>query len=376
MFTGTIDEMSSWLNLAKQVPGCLRLDKGEPDFAPHSRISDVAIRSIKSNQIKYNSGMKELKQSIAKKLNESTSLEYDPDSEIVITHGAQGGLYASLLALGATCSSIFVPDVVWPSILTMIGLAGAKPIAYPMLKGNFAHSDFSSVEKRNAAIVVNSPHNPTGRVLEESELRLLAEIAHSNNFWVVSDAAYEAIIFHRRKYMDIASFPGMRERSILVGSFSKTYCMTGWRIGYVAAPYQMMETIRTISHLSTGGVSLIAQQGALEALNLPDFQAQEMVDEFQTRASMVVEMLQGIPGISVQVPKGTFYLFINITRYTNDSRSFSERLLYDFQTATLPGVLFGKAGEGHIRLSLTVNRDVLRTAIHRLIECLNTYSLS
>lgn len=360
-------ELEYWFHLAKNRPKCIRLDKGEPDFPPHPHITETAVRLIQSQRVKYSSGLPELKRAIAARLRTRIDVDYHPETEVCITHGAIGGLFASCAVIGKEGGQIAVSDVAWPTFGLLIKSAGATVTTYPLFKEPGESRGEWPTNMR--ALVVNSPHNPTGKVMTRAQLQALADKVQANGAWIISDETYEALTFAGHPHVSIASLPGMREHTLVVGSFSKIYCMTGWRIGYVAGPAGMIRQVAQVSHLTTGGGSLIAQYAALAALETPAAYIQEMVDVYQRRAELAARMLLACPALRVQSPEGTFYLFINIEGCTDNSRLFTRRLLETYGVAAVPGAVFGPAGEGHLRLSLTVDEKQLRVALQGLLQC-------
>lgn len=365
-------ELEYWFYLARNRAECLRLDKGEPDFLPHPDIIQAALKLIQSGRVKYSSGLPELKKAIAARLNERIGVEYCPSTEICITHGAIGGLFASFSVLGKGGGCIGIPDVSWPTFRLLIMTGGGVPIEYHWINDSSCRLGIVAGEDVRA-IVVNSPHNPTGRVSSPGELENLAANALTGNTWVVSDETYEAMVFARGRHISIASLPGMRERTLVVGSFSKTYCMTGWRIGYVAGPAEMIRRVAEVSHMGTGGVSQIAQEAAIAALTVPQPYIDKIVDAYERRAELAARVLAENASLSVVPPGGTFYLFVRLGKYTRSSREFARRLLDDYGVATIPGAVFGSAGEGHLRLSLTVDDAQIEQAAQRIVECVKAF---
>lgn len=210
-------------------------------------------------------------------------------------------------------------------------------------------------------------------MLTVDALATLAATADAEDGWVISDEAYEALAFAAHPHVSIASLPGMRARTLVVGSFSKTYCMTGWRIGYVAGPASVLRDVAQASHLTTGGVSLIAQEAAIAALATPRAHVDAMRDAYARRACLALGILGTCRKLRVRPPEGTFYLFVDVRHCTPDSRAFARRLLDRHGVAVVPGAVFGAAGEGFVRIALTVPDDRLAEALRVFVECTESF---
>jgi len=361
-------ELEYWFHLAKQYPAAIRMDKGEPDLPPPAPVVATAVRSIQSNQVKYSSGLPQLKRAIAARLHAKLGVEYEPDTEICITHGAMGGLNACLEAIDARGGEVAIQDVAWPTFKLLIENAGATVTTYPFFAA--APDELSDIDSRRLrAILINSPHNPTGLVISRSTLENLVAFARETGAWIISDETYEALVFDGHSHVSSVTLPDARERTLIVGSFSKTYCMTGWRVGYVAGPAHMIKRVAQVSHLATGGINRVAQEAAVAALDTPDADVQKLIDVYKRRGDLAMWMLEEMPSLRPLRPHGTFYLFVNVERCTRDSRAFARRLLERYEVAVVPGAVFGIPGEGHVRLSLTVDEKQLREAMRRLIDC-------
>jgi aspartate/methionine/tyrosine aminotransferase len=359
-------ELEYWFHLAKQYPAAIRMDKGEPDLPPPAPVIETAVRAIQANQVKYSSGLPQLKHAIAARLHTKLGVEFEPDTEICITHGAMGGLNACLEAIDARGGEVAIQDVAWPTFRLLIENAGATVSTYPFFA---EESDEPVTTDRLRAILINSPHNPTGLVISPCRLQELVAMAEESGAWIISDETYEALIFNGHSHVSSVSLPAARERTLLVGSFSKTYCMTGWRVGYVAGPAHMIKRVAQVSHLATGGINRVAQEAAVAALDTPDAELQKLVDIYQRRGNLAIEMLDESPCLRPLRPEGTFYLFVNVERCTRDSRAFARRLLERYEVAAVPGAVFGIPGEGYLRFSLTVDEKQLGEAMNRLRDC-------
>jgi aspartate/methionine/tyrosine aminotransferase len=363
-------ELEYWFHLAKQYPAAIRMDKGEPDLPPPAAVIETAVRAIQSNQVKYSSGLPQLKRAIAARLHTKLGVEFEPDTEVCITHGAMGGLNACLEAIDARGGEVAIQDVAWPTFRLLIENAGAIVTTYPFFA---VEPNEPATNGRLRAVIINSPHNPTGLVISQRRLQELVAMAQASGAWIISDETYEALIFNGHSHSSSVSLPGARERTLLVGSFSKTYCMTGWRVGYVAGPAHMIKRVAQVSHLATGGINRVAQEAAVVALDTPDAALQQLVDIYKRRGDLAIRMLEELPSLRPIRPAGTFYLFVNIERCTRDSRAFARRLLERYEVAAVPGAVFGIPGEGYLRFSLTVDENQLREAMNRLLDCASSF---
>ena len=278
-------------------------------------------------------------------------------------------MFYSILALLEEGDEAIYPNPLFPIYESMINFTGAKAVPIPLreeLDFRFDVDELrSKVTPRTKLIIINSPHNPTGGVLEEDDIRAIADIAQKYNIIVLSDEVYEHIIYEGKPF-SIASLSDMLDRTILLNGFSKTYAMTGWRLGYAVMPPELVEPVVYLIANSVSCTTPFIQYAGIEALTGPQDNIPKMVNEFKKRRDLIVEGLNEIPGISCRRPKGAFYVFPNVKKVGMNCKQLANYLLNEVGVATLPGTDFGKYGEGYLRLSYTTSQENIKKALERI----------
>jgi aspartate aminotransferase len=352
---------------------------GEPDFDTPARIKDAAQRAMQKGQTKYTevAGILELRQAIATKLKRDNGLDYEP-AEVLVSCGAKHTLYNVVVALVNPGDEVLVPSPFWVSYPEQVQLLGGVPVAVKTDEATGFDLDpdrlRDAVTPRTKLVVINSPNNPTGAVFSRERLEAVAKLAVERGFWIVSDECYEALTFEGR-HVSIASFsPEVKARTIVVNTCSKAYAMTGWRIGYAAAPRPLIKAMTDVQSQVTSNPSSIAQWAAVEALSGPQDEVAKMAGEFDRRRHLIVEGLNAIPGITCVMPKGAFYAFANVAgllgKRTKDgavlkgSVDVAAFLLEHARVALVPGQDFGS--DAHVRLSYATGADLIREGLTRI----------
>jgi aspartate aminotransferase len=354
---------------------------GEPDFDTPSPIKQAAIKAIEAGATKYTpaSGTEELKKAVAEKFKRDNGLDYGLD-EVVISCGAKHSLYNLFQTICEAGDEVIICSPYWVSYPEMIKLADARPtIVETKEEDSFlpsASSLASAVSPKTKAILINSPCNPTGAVYPEKLLQEIGSIAVKNDLWIISDEVYEKIIFDSRKHISVASLgQDIKKRTVLVNAVSKTYAMTGWRIGYIAGPSDIVKGISKLQSHSTSNPNSIAQKAALEALKGDQAEVLKMAKEFEARRDFLTERLAGFKGVSCAKPAGEFYLFLNIGsflgqnikgREIKDSLDFANYLLDEANVAVVPGAAFG--ADDYIRISFATSLEELAKGMDRIEE--------
>ena len=352
---------------------------GEPDFDTPEPIKKAAISAIKDGFTKYTpaSGTAELKEAVAVKLKRDNNLDYTA-KQVIVSNGAKHSLYNCLQAICNPGDEVIIFSPYWVSYPEMIKLAGAVPAVVDTKEGDGFLTSASSIEKaiskKSKAIIINSPCNPTGCIYPEQFLKEIADVALKNNLLIISDEVYEKIIFDSKKHVSIASFgEDIKNRTLLVNAISKTYAMTGWRIGYVAGPADIVKAMSNIQSHSTSNPNSIAQKAATEALKGSQEEVGKMASEFEKRRNFVAERLKGFNGVSFHKPEGTFYLFLNIGYYLSrdlkeykikNSVDFANYLLDEAKVAVVPGSAFG--ADKYIRMSFATSMEDLNKGLDRM----------
>lgn len=352
---------------------------GEPDFNTPENIINAAINAMKDGKTKYTptSGVLELRKAICTKLKDDNELLYKP-SQIVVSTGAKQSLANTFLSVLNKGDEVIIPIPYWVSYPELIKLADGVPIFVDNLKENDYKYKIEDLRKvvteKTKAILLNSPNNPTGSVYSKEELIEIAEFAKENDLIIISDEIYEKLIYDENKHISIASISeDAYKRTIVINGLSKAYAMTGWRIGYSAASEEIAKLMSNIQSHVTSNINSISQYAAIEALTGPQESLNEMVKEFKARRNYMVERLNEIEGISYIMPKGAFYIMVNVGGYfgksisnklINSSLEFSKSLLEEEMVAVIPGIAFGL--DEYIRLSYATSKEAIEEGLNRL----------
>ncbi len=353
------------------MPDVISLGVGEPDFTTPPQIVEEGVRSLRAGRTHYTSnyGTLELRRALAKNLERLYSVSYDPESEILITVGASEALAAAMKAIVDPGDEVLLHEPSYVAYLPAIIFNGGVPVMLPTDPSDGWQLEAEQVEAaitpRTKVLFLGYPCNPTGAVLSPETLRAVADIARRHDLLVVSDEIYDRLVYGGHRHEAISSLGGMRERTILLGGFSKAYAMTGWRVGYACAPRDLLEGILKVHQYEIMSAPTTAQDAALVALTGAEPDVVRMVNEYDRRRRMFVEGLNRI-GLPTIEPKGAFYAFPRIAGTGLSSEQFSERLLYEHQVAVIPGSAFGPSGEGHVRATLATSYEHLEEALVRI----------
>jgi len=366
-----------FFDLLASIEGVISLGVGEPDFATPWHICEAAISSLEKGYTMYtsNSGMPELRQELSRYLKENYNIEYGADSELLITVGASEALDLAMRAILEPGDEVIMPDPCYVSYAPCVVLAGGTPIMVPSNeKANFEISatDIEArVTKKTKAILIGYPANPTGAVMSRNKLAQIAEVARRHQLLVISDEIYAKLVYGV-EHTCFATLPEMKERTILVGGFSKTYAMTGWRIGYAAAPREVIASMTKIHQYTMMCAPTMAQVAATEALKSGEDSATEMVEEYNRRRLIIVKGLNNI-GLPCFEPKGAFYAFPSIKGTGMTSEEFAEKLLVEEKVAAVPGSAFGRCGEGYIRCCYATSLADIEEALSKMKRFVTKY---
>ncbi len=340
------------------------LSSGDPNLRPHPAIVEALNRAISSGETNYGppQGKESLRQALSVYLSNRSGVDYSP-SEIIITPGGKFAVYTAILSIVDPGDEVIVLEPGWVSYSPCITLAGGNAVQVDCLKCIDHQKLKHAITSQTKAIIVNTPVNPTGRILSREELEKIAALACEYNLWVISDEVYAELVYAPNHHFSIASLDGMKERTFLVDSFSKTFGMTGWRLGSLGLPPEHVKTVLKIVQHSIYCVPPFIQTAAEKALDLLPVIISDTRESFRQRVTYAHQKLQALPGFTCPPPVATFYLFPAID---GDDKKLSMQLLDDLNIAVLPGSAFGRSGRGHIRLSLTCSMDDLKEAIRRL----------
>ena len=348
----------------------VHLEIGEPDFDTPPNICEAATKALGEGQTHYcnSQGIVPLRVEIAKQIERTRGVSVDPN-RVIVTPGAKPIMFYSILALLEEGDEAIYSNPLYPIYDSMIDFTGAKAVPIPLreeLDFRFDVNELrSKITPRTRLIVLNSPHNPTGGMLEESDIRAIAALAQEHDIIVLADEVYENI-YYEDKPFSIASLPGMLDRTILLSGFSKTYAMTGWRLGYAVVPPGLVDSIVYLIANSVSCTATFIQRAGIEGLTGPQDSVPRMVDEFRKRRDLIVDGLNAIPDISCFRPKGAFYVFPNVKKLGVDCNQLADYLLNEAGVATLAGTDFGKYGEGYIRLSYATSQENIKKALERI----------
>lgn len=356
--------------LQAQGEEVLNLAAGELDFDTPDPIKEAAIRAIQEGFTKYTptTGLPQLKEAIASFLFNDRKISYSP-AQIAVTCGAKQALFNLLQVLVQPGDDVLIPSPYWVSYPEMVRLSGATPVEVktdPKNGFRLRPEELSRhLTARSRVLILNSPANPTGAILDEEILRRIADLVAKESLWVISDEIYSQLVYGGLRHLSIAGLSReMLERTFLVDGVSKAYAMTGWRIGYLAGPSEMVEAAGRLQDHSTSNPSSISQKAALAALTGDPQVVEKMRQELCKRRDFLVQELSKIPGISFVPPEGAFYCFVDISASGISSDLFADRFLQEEKVAVIPGSGFG--WDSHVRLSFAANLDVLREGVKRL----------
>jgi len=356
---------------ANTMQNVISMGIGEPDLHTPAPICQACADALNAGFTHYtpNAGFPALREAISKYAFDVPGL-YDPATEIIVTNGGMGGLSLVMLVLLQPGDQVLIQDPQWLNYAAQIRFCGGEPVAVPTKKENNLVMTAEDIRKcyvpgKTKALIINSPNNPTGEVVEKAELEKIAELAKELDLLVISDEVYNTLLYEGMEAISISSLPGMKERTIVINSFSKSYAMTGWRVGFAAAPAPIVQKMTMLQENFNSCVNAAAQMGAIYALEHPELK-KELNESLTERRQIALEGIRAIEGMKCSAPKGAFYLFPDVSGFGLDSNTFCDRMLDEVGVVCIPGGAFGKCGEGYIRLSYTCKKDQLIEALERM----------
>mgnify|MGYP001071326184 CR=1 FL=1 len=357
--------------LEKKGAKVIHMEIGEPDFDTPEHIKEAAVKALKAGYTHYTPapGILELRQAISETVSTEFGIDVDPNREVIVMPGAKPGLFMGILSTVNPGEEVLVPDPAFPIYRSVVEFIGAVAVSMPLREEkNFrinTEEVRGQVTPKTKMLILNYPHNPCGSTLTKSDIEALAEIARENNLWVLSDEVYYKILYEGSHH-SISSEPGMKERTILIGGFSKTYAMTGWRLGYAVGPAQAIAHMVKLQINIASCAPAFTQMAAIDALKGPQDSVGRMVEEFNRRRRTIVSGLNSIKGISCKMPDGAFYVFPNVKKLGLSSRDVMMKLLNQGHVATLHGEAFGPAGAGYLRLSYATSMENINEGVSRI----------
>lgn len=375
-FTGIRRVLEKANKLEAEGRKIVHFEVGQPDFDTPANIKEAAKKALDQGVTAYSSnyGDIRLRRAIAEKLERMNHLKVDPTKEIMVTCGGEEAVAAALFALLEKGDEVLIADPSYIPYSSLTKIAEAEPVYVPLDEKNSYCFDLEKLEaavtNKTKLLILCTPGNPTGTMMDEESLRKLAEICCRHDILVLADEAYEQVLYDGNKHISMASLPDMWERTITVQSFSKTYSMCGWRIGYLVAPAELMRIVVRAHQTVAMNACSFGQLGALEALTGPQDSLYAMLAEFDRRRLLLYNGLKEL-GIPCSRPQAAFYLFPDIGEFGMDSFTFAELLLDKYGVATVPGVEFGKNGENHLRISYATSFEDCQMGLHRIAQCVS-----
>ena len=364
-----------FFDILDEMKDVVSLTVGQPDFVTPWHIRDAGIRSLEEGLTYYtsNNGMLEFRREISEYQNRRFGLQYDPETEIIVTVGGSEAIDLAMRALVAPGDEVIIPEPCFVCYEPLARLAGGTPVTVRLLPEHgfklTASQLRAAITERTKLLVLPFPNNPTGACLRESELRELASVLAETNICVLSDEIYAELTYGSR-HVSIAAIEGMRERTVVVNGFSKAYAMTGWRLGYTLAPEWITKQMAKVHQFGIMCAPTTSQYAAIEALKNGDGDIEYMKGEYEGRRRLIVTELERI-GIDTFMPEGAFYVFADIRKFGMTDEEFCEKLLYEKHCAIVPGSAFGESGKGFARLSYAYSPMHIRKAVLRIEEFIN-----
>jgi len=359
-----------FFDIAATMEGVVSLGIGEPDFDTPEPIVQAGIEALKRGETHYtsNSGLMELRRALAEHLDRLYGQTYNPASEILVTVGVSEALYLAFAATLDPGDEVIIPEPCFVSYAPEVVFAGGTPVIVPTTVENdfqvTAEAVAAAVTPRTKVLLIGYPNNPTGAVMSRERLNEVAAIAKQHDLLVISDEIYDRLVYGV-EHVCFPSLPGMYSRTLLLQGFSKAYAMTGWRIGYIAAPAEILGMLRKVHQYTIMSAPTVSQYAALAALREGEPFVQEMVAEYDRRRRLIVDGLNEI-GLKCFEPQGAFYAFPSIEITGMDENEFAETLLHEEKVALIPGSAFGEAGQGHVRCSYATSYEKIEEALERL----------
>lgn len=357
---------------AKKYSNVIDFTLGDPDYPTPDKIKAAGCKAINDGKTRYsaNAGLPELRKVISDRIFKESAVNYNPDGEILISVGAMEGLYLSLLCMIDEGDEVIIPAPYWINYRHMVEMCGGIPI---IVESDEEH-DFickaedieAAITDKTAAVIINSPNNPTGTVYDRETLKKLSKLAKEKDFAVIWDECYKSIIYD--EFVSILEFEDMKDYTVLINSCSKKFSMTGWRVGYVAAPHELIACMTKFQENIVACASLPSQYAAIEAFSADDSIADNILSGFKNRRRVFIDGINKINKLSCKYPKGTFYAFVNIKETGMGSVDFAYRLLESKQVAVVPGITYGECCEGYIRAAYTIDESEITEGLQRISE--------
>jgi len=364
------------IDMSAGMEDIIHLEQGEPDRKTPEHIIEAAKKVMDEGYTHYTqtAGLPELRNAISEKLSRENGIDVDPETEVIIVSGTQEAMLLAALAFLNQGDKALILEPYYPAYLEDTLLAGGVPIPVPLNEEKGYRVELGELEKRvdskTKLIWLCNPCNPTGHVFSKEDLEIITEVARRHNLLIFSDEIYEKLVYDEAEHVSVGSLPGAEDITITVNGFSKAYAMTGWRIGYIAAPAVLAKELNKVHYYAALCPNSISQRAALAALTGPQDCVREMRDEYDRRRRVVFKALEKIPQLSYVRPKGAFYVFPNFSELEGNDEKLAEYFLRRSHVVTVPGSGFGESGRGHLRISYSVPFEKVRKGISKIVEAL------
>lgn len=359
-------------DMAKQYDNVIDFTLGDPDYETPDYIKQAGCEAIMSGKTKYsaNAGLIDLRTVVSNRIFDETGIKYNANSEIQITVGAMEGIFLSLCCLVNPGDEVIIPSPYWVNYKHMVEILDGIPVFVNADEEHdfivYPDAILKAITSKTVAIIINSPNNPTGAVYDKNTLEGISKIVKENNLAIIWDECYKSILYDGAKYTSILDFPGMKDFAIIANSCSKRFSMTGWRVGYIAGPSEIITNMPKLQENIAACVTVPSQYAALAALSGDDQASEQMRKGFEKRRNTLVSAINSIDKLSVKSPKGTFYAMVNIKKTGLNSEVFAYKLLEQQQVAVVPGITYGDSCEGYIRLAFTMSDKKILEGVNRI----------
>lgn len=368
----------SLFNEAKKYNDVIDFTLGDPDVQTHQVIKNAACDAIQQGKTRYsqNAGLIDLRRTISTYYERKEGFIFNPETEVMVTVGAMEGLYLVLLSMLNPGDEVIIPAPYYVNYTQMVRMCHAVPVIVDNPERTGLSFDVADIEKaitpKTRAIMINTPSNPSGRIIPQDKIAGIAELAKKHDLVVISDEVYKCLIYDNIPFRSIAAIDGMRERTILINSLSKEFCMTGYRIGYVLAPEEIIAAMTKLQENVCACAPLPSQYAAMKALSGDEDYSKDMVDIFTERRNTLYEGLSKIEKFEVKAPEATFYMMVDISKTGMDSIDFCYAMLRAAHVAAVPGVTYGQCCNHYIRIAFTLDIEKIKEGVKRITEFVNS----
>ena len=368
----------SLFNEAKKYDDVIDFTLGDPDVQPHQTIKDAACAAIQQGKTRYsqNAGLYDLRHTISMSYERKEGFKFNPDTEVMVTVGAMEGLYLALISMLNPGDEVIIPAPYYVNYTQMVRMCHAVPVIVDNPERTDLSFDVADIEKaitpKTRAIMINTPSNPSGRIIPQDKIASIAELAKKYDLVVISDEVYKCLIYDNAPFRSIAAIEGMRERTILINSLSKEFCMTGYRIGYVLAPEEIIAAMTKLQENVCACAPLPSQYAAIKALGGEEDYSKNMVDVFTERRNVLFEGLSMIEKFDVKLSEATFYMMVDISKTGMDSIDFCYAMLRAVHVAAVPGVTYGQCCNRYIRIAFTLEVEKIKEGVKRITQFVNS----